>query len=709
MIVRFCSGRRRLADGNPPLRSMTSPEGVASPSNAKAEQPPQELLELLQELALAVHKRGIYPASHPMLHGSVDALARRFQTILAKRTQLSIGVSRRQLVIDGAATDENNTSLADLAERLYEHELAVVTVLSTMQRATLDEFIGVIAISPARGSVPFGAGGRSQLARWDDLVLTRVAFDRLELMADGADAERDDPKAKRSAELWLGLTRAALAGGSLDGDLEDPARLAESIARQAKAAGPDAGVLGILRQIIGELDDVEMRDSPLRERVSDLIRNLDDATLSKLLDMRGDRTAEAAFLERACDTLTAAAVVRLTRSAASNAGVPIAGAMLRLLAKLAQDADSRRITSRAVDRALRGVIRKMLTDWKLIDPNPEAYTVVLTGIATNANEPHSDMGRDSCEAERVLQIGLAASAAGPSVDAALTRLIATSGVAAAVDCLMACDPSPLRDSFVDRLINESTFREELSSDRPAVPVLQHAVDRLGDRAVDGLVQELERRGDADAVWIVDLLARIGVTGIDMMGATLASLSPRALRHMIGVFVRLDCWPAGSDPLEYASHSDPGVRRETYRYVLKHDETRDRAILAGVRDHDVRIFHLALTAISGGCPIDVARALMPRLESPELSDELRARGVRALADTRHADVRVWLERRAITRHWLFRTIRLRKASLELAAIIAALAIRNEDGTESQRILELARKSRNAGIRRAALQREMVEVA
>jgi len=101
--------------------------------------------------------------------------------------------------------------------------------------------------------------------------------------------------------------------------------------------------------------------------------------------------------------------------------------------------------------------------------------------------------------------------------------------------------------------------------------------------------------------------------------------------------------------------------------------------------------------------------MPRLESPELSDELRARGVRALADTRHADVRVWLERRAITRHWLFRTVRLRKASLELAAIITALAVRNEDDTESRRILELARRSRHPGIRRAALQREIVEAA
>ncbi|HEX5072505.1 MAG TPA: hypothetical protein VFW03_04860, partial [Gemmatimonadaceae bacterium] len=73
-----------------------------------------------------------------------------------------------------------------------------------------------------------------------------------------------------------------------------------------------------------------------------------------------------------------------------------------------------------------------------------------------------------------------------------------------------------------------------------------------------------------------------------------------------------------------------------------------------------------------------------------------------------EVRVWLGRRATTKHWLFRTVRLRRASLELLAIITALAIRNEDDADAKRILELARKSRNAGIRRAALQRETVEV-
>jgi hypothetical protein len=688
---------------------MTTPAGVAPPFNTKSDQLAPELIELLQELALAVHKRGIYPASHPMLHGSVDALSRRFQAVMSTRSQLSIGVSRHQLVIDGAATDENNTALADLAERLYEHELGVLTFLGVVQRNTLDEFLSAISMSPARGGAPLGAGGHAQLARWNDLELTRVAFDRLELMDEaGGERERDDPTTKRSAELWLGLTRAALAGGSLDGALEDPRRLAESVALQVSREGIDAAILGVLRQLIGTLDEAEMRESPLRERISDLVRNLDDATLSKLLYLGGDRHAGAMFLERACESLTAGAVVRLTRVAARQAGTPIAGAMLRLLSKLAQDADSRRSTSRAVDRTLRGVIRKMLEDWKLVDPNPEAYTAVLTGIATNDSEAVPDLGRDNCEAERILQIGVAANTSGPSVDAALARLIAASGVAAAVDCLIACDASPLRDSLVDRLINESTFREELALDRPAVAVLQHAVDRLGERAADPLVKELERRGDADASWIVDLLARIGEKGIDIMGATMADLSPRALRHVIGVFVRCDRWPAGSDPLAYVHHDDSGVRRETYRFVLKRDDMRDRAVLAGVRDADARIFNLALGAISGECTIDVARALMSRLESPELSDELRARGIRAVGDTRHADVRRWLERRATTTHWLFRTVRLRKPSLELSAIIAALAMRSEDHVDSKRILALARKSRNAGVRRAALQRETVEV-
>ena len=679
---------------------MTSPVGAVA-AVPKTDGLPQDLQDLVQELALAVHKRGIYPASHPMLHGSVDALTRRFHQVLAKRGQLALGISRRRLVVDGTATDEHNALIADLAERLYEHELGVVTVLPNVQRASLEEFIGAISQSPSRGAEPLGGRGRAQDSRWDDLVLTPVAFDRLELMHDEtSEGERREVIARRSSELWLGLTRAALAGGSLEGEIEDPKKLAESVERQVSRDGYDATILGLLRQVIGELADPDMRDSLLRHRVSDLVQRLDDATLSKLLQMGGDRQASATFLERACESLTATAVVRLTRVAASDSGAPVAGAMLRLLSKLARDADARRVTSRAVDRALRNVVRKMLEGWKLIDPNPEQYSQVLSGISTSSTAVQPDLGRDTCEADRILQIGLATDSSGPLVEAALARLIAASGVSAAVECLYACEQSPIRDAMLDRLINESTFREQLALERPTVSVLQRAVDRLGVQVVESLIQELERRDDSDAAWIVDLLARVGPAALPQIGTNLPMLSSRAVRHMIGVFDRLDAWPPNVKSLDYARHSDATVRRETIRHLVKRDATRDRAILAGLRDRDIRIFNLALGAVSGTCSIEAARTLMNRLEDSEMTDELRARGVRALGETRHAEARGWIEKRATTKHWLFRSVQLRKPSLELYAILGVLAARKDNRPESKRILDLASRSKHDEVRRAA---------
>ena len=278
---------------------MPTPVEAAPPPPSKDQQQhqlPAELQELVQELALAVHKRGIYPASHPMLRGSVDALARRFGLVLAKRSQLSLGVSRRRLIVDGIATDESNPLVADLAERLYAHELGIVSFRADLEARALEEFIAAIAVSPARAGEPLGAAGRSQLARWSDIALTRVAFDRLELMGDRTEeSEREAPKAQRFEKLWLGLARAALGGESLDGALEDPKRLAESIDRHFSRERYDQAILSFLRQIIGELGDGEMRDTALRQRVSDLVKHLDDATLSTLLRMGGDAPGERPF------------------------------------------------------------------------------------------------------------------------------------------------------------------------------------------------------------------------------------------------------------------------------------------------------------------------------------------------------------------------------------------------------------------------------
>ena len=66
---------------------------------------PQDHADLLIQLAVAVHKNAIYPGTHPLLVAAVDSLTRRLAAFLEQTPTLSIGVARRQLIIEGIATD----------------------------------------------------------------------------------------------------------------------------------------------------------------------------------------------------------------------------------------------------------------------------------------------------------------------------------------------------------------------------------------------------------------------------------------------------------------------------------------------------------------------------------------------------------------------------------------------------------------------------
>ncbi len=87
---------------------------------------PQDHADLLVELAVAVHKNAIYPGTHPLLVAAVDSLARRLTSVLDQTPTLSIGVARRQLIIEGVATDEHHPILRELAGRLHRHQIGAM-------------------------------------------------------------------------------------------------------------------------------------------------------------------------------------------------------------------------------------------------------------------------------------------------------------------------------------------------------------------------------------------------------------------------------------------------------------------------------------------------------------------------------------------------------------------------------------------------------
>jgi hypothetical protein len=81
----------------------------------------RELSEFLVELSIAVQKCAMYPGGHPSLEDAATAVTRRAERLLENRPTLAFGVARRQLIIDGVATDPNQPVLRRLAEGLHRH------------------------------------------------------------------------------------------------------------------------------------------------------------------------------------------------------------------------------------------------------------------------------------------------------------------------------------------------------------------------------------------------------------------------------------------------------------------------------------------------------------------------------------------------------------------------------------------------------------
>lgn len=679
-----------LASGTPPT---SSPEAI-----------PLELRELAQELAVAVHKRGIYPASHPMQLGAVDAVHTRIQRLLSTRLELPIGVARTHLLLDGIATDPEHPLLSELASRMHDHQLGGVRFTRGVTRDALDALVGALAESAVRGGIPLGARTGDAAPRWPHVIVSPVAFEQLALLDEGGAPVPNAARAARAAELWGALANAALADGAgagVAGHVLPPQELARSIEQKLGTPQFDDHLSGFLLQAVGALEGKARDGEPaLRMQLSQLVESLSEEALQRLLEMGGDRTSRDAFLDSASQSLGAHAVLDLVRVAAAQDGAPISSAVLRLMRKLAREASTVRAGARGADFALRRIARHLLRDWTLDDPNPDAYSRMLVELSSEGSVAAVDRGRDALEPERVVEISLEVDLVAPSTESALGRLVMRDGVAATLERLQLLPESETRESLVGRLLNESMLREQLAAERPDLPLLAQAVDRMRERAIPAILQAIDQRDEADPSWTVPLLLRLGDDVIDPLRGALPGSSIKVLRLLVAVFERLDLWPPGVDPMTFARHPDAAVRRDVFRFLLRHDATREPAVLLGLRDGDARTFHQAMQFALRGCSVEGARLLMRRFDDESLGAELRPRVIRTIASVGTPEAQAWLCARVLTARWWRGGVRLRKGSPEVLAAIGALAqhYRGQEGAEQ--VLQLASRSRETDIRRAA---------
>lgn len=684
---------------------------------------PQELNEFLLELALALQRYAMYPGGHPSVDAAVNRLNDRLDTLLMTREVLSLGIARKQIVTEGIATPVTHPVLRSLSQRLHRHRLGAVVFRRGLGAEELHDALLAVAADPDReGGEPIGGATAEKLATWPHVRFYRITYEQLQLSEDGDedDYEDDDGSPQNAtgrgtvaAELWVGLARAAIARGeSVDADqaaaFAQPDEVADAINHNAGEKAYDQAITGYLLQLAEELKREGGKTTKVvRRRVSHVISRLDHGTLARLLEMGGDTRQRGRFLHGAVSGLRPDAVLEVARAAARTQGQSISTSLMRLLRKLSIYSEGEAVVSSTrAELELRDQVHLLLNDWKLEDPNPEAYTIALEQMARFAHNDEMDTS-DALHAPeplRMVQMGIEVASAGPVFWRAVDALVSEHRLHELFEVLDGTEPgNPIADLLWHFLETRDHIRLILTTDPVDFESLDRIFERLPASSVISLLLDRlsESASRTTRMGVFRRLAGRGLPAVPQVMARLNDTRWFVLRNMLSLIGEIGSFPPGFSPLQYAQHSSVMLRREALLVATKIPSERERAIGMALVDRDERIVRVGLNAArETGFPEDALRTVLRRLDEPQISPELFSALVRPLS--RHATEPV-IDRLlgfVIQGRTLLGRPKLAPKTVESLAALGALCGMTTDDARVQAALQLARASSDSDIKAAA---------
>lgn len=602
----------------------------------------RELSDFLVEFSIAMQKHAIYPAAHPLLIDAVDGVMRKIALLLEDRPSLSIGIARRQLIIEGVGTDPEHPLLKELAGRLHKHNLGAVKFNKDVTREELGDALSTIAVDSGRTPEPLGNKADELSEKWANVRIYPLNYARLELLYEGKDTEGEEriqkSRSTKAAQLWVGMARAAMMldeDAELDADSMNPLVVAEAIDKRQQEQAYDQVIVGYLLQIADELK--KQGGTPeaieLQKRISDLVKELSPASLKKLLQMGGDVGQRRQFLLNASQGMTVDAVLDLVNAATAEGHQTISHSMMRLFSKLSKyaDSDSDPVRRANADSSVREQLSKLVSEWKLDDPNPTAYGKVLQKMSRSSRAETGNAYID-CEPERILQIGFELSASGPRFDVALDAMLNSARLETLMNLLDNAPDKDFAEAVWTYLDSHDILWAALGEVRLDFAVLQRIVQRKRLSAIEPILDMAEKTRDSRGrerllEMLLELGDEVGPFIVRKIEGTRTDLR-RDLFLMLG---KLPNVPEGFDVSRFLTNPDALMRREAVRLLLKFVETREQAIVAGIADTDDRAVFLALSAAQeGGCPPSGVTVVRQRIEAGDMDSSLMTLAIRILA-------------------------------------------------------------------------------
>lgn len=702
---------------------------------------PAPVQAFLTQFAVALHKTRAYPPGHPMRQGAVAAAHQTLGAARQPGLPLYIGVARRQLLVDGAGTDPGHYVLRDLASRLSRLQVGAVVIGGDATETDLAHAIDALAKDPTCEPPT----GRPRM--WGGVGLLPVAYEALKLDAGGVEDHAGDAEALWRDLAWRALTGGGVGHGTGWGDGSDRSvtqgRGSGAGDGPGWAGGGSGGLLGLAGQVtpagVGtgpgpSVDEILVSGSEafaeaLAERLRrpetraavakaieqaarhaasldpearrtievklrHLLASLPREALGLLLDADFARREDLARVESAVEWLPVPALLELLDMAGRAQHQDISTSLLRMLRKLAANADPD-TGDPAAENDLRAVLREILHAWTLESPNPWHHTHILESLARRERSPLA-MERTHGEGLRLVQIALETDATGEQLDEGVELAIEAGDLAPMVRALDTAPPESAAARAIWGTLTAPAMLRRLLLDGKSEPAaLERVLSEAGEGALEALLDGVIRSQDR-AVQRVALqrVIALGPRGVSALASRLGTVSPGGLRPVLAILAELAELPDGLTVRAYIGSPDPLTRLEAYRVMTRNPAERDEAIHAALADPDERVVRVAVEAGATGFPRSSLTRLMLLLNSAGRSAELRARGVSILAQFDAPVVRQWLLEGLVVRRGWLRRLRLVPKTPVLVAKLTVLATRWGSVPEVQRVLRLARATGDA---------------
>lgn len=691
--------------------SSTPPPVPPTPEPPERPALPRDLILFFAQFSAALNKSRAYPARHPVLAAAIDVLVQNLTAIFQRRPMLTIGVSRGQLFVDGAGSDEDHPVLKDLAQRLHRHQLAAIQLRPGLKGEEFSDMLQSLAAETWRQGKPLGLEPLDRLlARWPHVALEPIPLDQLEL-GDGSvtSAERQIEK------IWQGLAQAALltaqesAGGAVTGGSEGEVPSGAEVARAIKARRKDKAynrhVLDWVMQVNDKMGDVNP-GSTVHQAMGELFSGLDRGALKDLLAMGATAEERTDLLKRGARNLPVRTVLDLVDAAASLSQRSISHSMLRLLGKLADHVDTTRgpIVVGAED-VIRDSVRQLVGEWDEHDPSAYSHRDLLEQLSRPSAAGRGGIsGKAEAGSLRVLQMALELGVNSQESQTALLEVRGGLGLSGMLDLIERGTFASLGVDALWLAVSDQTYLgERLLDEDQDVTLVERVLSHMGPDGVHPLLEALEHAESASRRrWLLRRLEEFGPVLGPRIAARLPGKPWFVQRNLLGLLATLPALPSTFHPDEYTSHDDGRVRREAYKLLFANTEWRPGAIIRAAGDTDMGIVRLALSAALEQFPQELGPRLLEHLSVRYTDQDIRLLAIRLLGKRPTTGGREWLLGRVASRRgWgPFRRLRLEPKSPEVMAVLVVLALQFGQHPDVATVLRLVQAGRDLEMRAAS---------